>query len=89
MHFRLYIQYIQKSEIQKVPLELKEVDEALRRNGNAAALRIVGCAGMLRILPEQDVAMCTELQGVAVLFFIRVTPAQLKVHLFPFELTLF
>lgn len=45
------IHYIQTGKSkQRVPSELKEVDETLWRNGNAAALWIVGCAGMVCIL---------------------------------------
>lgn len=43
------------------PLELEKVDETLWRHGLAAALRVIGSARMVCILPEQDVAMCAEL----------------------------
>lgn len=43
---------------------------------------------LLYYLPEQDVAVCAKLQGVAVLFFVWVAPAQLKVHFFPFQVSL-
>lgn len=38
-------------------------------------------------LPEEDVAVCAEVQGVAVFFSVRIAAAQLKVHLLPLQLT--
>lgn len=34
-------------------------------------------------LPEEDVAVCAEVQGVTVLLSVRIAAAQLKVHLLP------
>lgn len=39
-------------------------------------------------LPEKDVAVCAEVQRVAVLLPARVTAAQLEVHLLPLQVTL-
>lgn len=38
-------------------------------------------------LPEKDVAVCAEVQGVAVLLSVRIAAAQLKVHFFPLQVT--
>lgn len=42
---------------------------------------------MKHYLPEQDVAVCAEVQGVAVLLPVRVAAAQLEVHLLPLQVT--
>lgn len=65
--------------------EFKKVDKVLRGEGHGAALWVVGCAGMVCVLPEQDVAVCAEVQGVTVLFSVRVAAAQLEVHLLPLQ----
>lgn len=39
-------------------------------------------------LPEKDVAVCAEMQRVAVLLSVRITAAQLEVHLLPLQVTL-
>lgn len=39
-------------------------------------------------LPEKDVAVCAEVQGVTVLLSVRIAAAQLEVHLLPLQLTL-
>lgn len=38
-------------------------------------------------LPEEDVAVCAEVQGVTVLLSVRVAAAQLEVHLLPLQVT--
>lgn len=38
-------------------------------------------------LPEKDVAVCAEVQGVAVLLSVRIAAAQLKVNFFPLQVT--
>lgn len=39
-------------------------------------------------LPEKNVAVCAEMQRVAVLLSVRITAAQLEVHLLPLQVTL-
>lgn len=39
-------------------------------------------------LPEEDVAVCAEMQRVAVLLPVRIATAQLEVHLLPLQVTL-
>lgn len=39
-------------------------------------------------LPKKDVAVCAEMQRVAVLLSVRITAAQLEVHLLPLQVTL-
>lgn len=68
--------------------ELEEGDKALWRNRLTAALCVVGCARVVCILPEEDVAVCTEVQGFTVLLSDRVAATQLKVHLLPLQLAL-
>lgn len=63
--------------------EVKEVDEVLRRERHGATFWVVCSAGMLCVLPEEDVAVCAEVQGVTILLSVRVAAAQLKVHLLP------
>lgn len=70
------------------PSVLEEVDEALWRHRHTAALCVVGCAGMVCVLPEEDVAVCAELQGVAVLLLAGVTPAELEIHPLPLQMAL-
>ena len=41
----------------------------------------------IRYLPEEDVAVCAEVQGVTVLLSVRVAAAQLEVHLLPLQVT--
>lgn len=38
-------------------------------------------------LPEKDVAVCAEVQGVTVLLSVRIAAAQLKVNFFPLQVT--
>lgn len=68
-------------------LGLEEVDEVLWRNGYEAAVWIVGSAWMATVLPEEDVTVFTEVQGVAVLLlhwimFLQGEEHQLPVHFF-------
>lgn len=67
--------------------EVEKVDKVLRGERHGAAIRVVGCARMVCVLPEQDVAVSAEVQGVAVLLSVRVTAAQLEVHLLPLQVT--
>lgn len=39
-------------------------------------------------LPEEDVAVCAEVQGVAVLLSVRIAAAQLEVHFLPLQVAL-
>lgn len=43
---------------------------------------------MQQYLPEEDVAVCAEVQGVTVLFSVRIAATQLEVHLLPLQVTL-
>lgn len=38
-------------------------------------------------LPEEDVTVCAEVQGITVLLSVRIAAAQLKVHLLPLQVT--
>lgn len=67
--------------------EVEKVDKVLRGEGHGATFWVVGCAGMVCVLPEKDVAVCAEVQGVTVLLSVRIAAAQLKVHLFPLQVT--
>lgn len=67
--------------------EFEKIDKVLRGEGHGAAFWVVGCAGVVYVLPEKDVAVCAEVQGVAVLLSVRIAAAQLKVHFFPLQVT--
>lgn len=67
--------------------EVEKVDKVLGGERHGATFWIIGCAGMVCVLPEEDVAVCAEVQGVAVLLSVRIAAAQLKVHLLPLQVT--
>lgn len=67
--------------------EVKQIDKVLWGEGYGAAVWVVRCAGMVGILPEKDVTVCAEVQGIAVLLSVRIASAQLKVHPLPLQMT--
>lgn len=86
VHF--YVQYLQSDHLDLGRgSELEKVNKVLRGEGHSAAFWVVGCAGMVCVLPEKDVTVCAEVQGVAVLLSVRIAAAQLKVHLLPLQVT--
>lgn len=90
VHF--YVQYVQFSSSRCFLCggwgsEVEKVDKVLRRKGHGATFWVVGRAGMVCVLPEKDVAVCAEVQGVTVLLSVRIAAAQLKVHLLPLQVT--
>lgn len=89
VHF--YVQYLQSDhrdfEGGVGGSEVEKVNKVLRVKGHSAAFWVVGCAGMVCVLPEEDVTVCAEVQGVAVLLSVRIAAAKLKVHLLPFQMT--
>lgn len=79
-----YVHYVQHPSACAAS-EVEKVDEILWREGLCAALWVIGCAGVVCVLPEKDVAMCAEVQGVTVLLSARIAAAQLEVHLLPLQ----
>lgn len=64
-------------------LELEEVDKVLRRDGHQAAVWIVGCARVAKVLPEEDATVFAEVQRVAVLLPHGVVLLKVEVHQLP------
>lgn len=87
VHF--YVQYVQSVHLdfEAGVSKVEKVDKVLGGEGCGATFRVVGCARMVCVLPEKDVAVCAEVQSVTVLFSARIAAAQLKVHLLPLQLT--
>lgn len=82
-----------RSEGERVPRllpisEFEEVYEVLRRDGGEAAVRIVGRAGMSRVVPEEDATVPTELQSVPVLLFLWVVFLKCEKHQLPVHMAL-
>lgn len=64
-------------------LKLEEVDKVLRRDRHEAAVRVVGCAGVATVLPEEDATVFAEVQSVAVLLLHGIMFPQGEVHQLP------
>lgn len=65
--------------------ELEEINEMLRRHRCEAAVRVCSCAGVPRVLPEENAAVLAEVQGVSVLLPGRVALLKGKVHELPLD----
>lgn len=80
-----YVHYVQHT-LAFVASEVEEVDEILWSEWQSAALWVIGCAGVVCVLPEKYVAVCAEVQSITVLLSVWVAAAQLEVHLLPFQM---
>lgn len=64
-------------------LKLEQVDKVLRRDGHQAAVWIVGCARVAKVLPEEDATVFAKVQRVAVLLLHGVVFLQGEIHQLP------
>lgn len=66
--------------------EFEEVDEMLGGDGHQAAVGIVGCAGMSRILPKEDATVSAEVECVPILLLLWVVLLQREEHQLPIHM---